>query len=283
MKFLPLAIFAVLCSLVTSASAQTNFLNNPGFETWTNNLPALWTTDTAAVTKSTTVKSGSFALKLKDYLLFGLVAYPGMITQGVHVTGTTFSLHGWYQLKSDSGDGVFFSVFASSAKSLVGAGSAEFYQTRSVYTAFAAAIYVGTSTTVDSCALSIMMMPDTSAASTGYHLGSYALIDDLVLDNTVTEVTGQAFTLPSDYQLSQNYPNPFNPATEIEFTIPAEHHVTLKVYSMMGQEIETLVDEELPQGRYKKAFDASRLSSGMYFYRIQAGNFSQVKKMTLVK
>lgn len=283
MKFLYLAILVAFCGLVSSASAQTNFLNNPGFETWANNLPASWTTDTAAVTKSTTAKSGSFALKLNDYLLFGLVAYPGMITQGVHVTGTTFSLHGWYQLKSDSGDGVFFSVLASSAKQLVGGGSAEFYQTRSVYTAFAADIYVGTSTTVDSCYLRIMMVADSSAASTGYHLGSYALIDDLVLDNTVTGVSGREYAHPSSYELSQNYPNPFNPATEIEFTIPSDHHVTLKVYNMMGQEIETLVDEQLPQGRYKKTFDASRLSSGTYFYRIQAGSFSQVKKMAVVK
>jgi hypothetical protein len=282
MKFLHIAIFAALCSLVSSASAQTNFLKNPGFETWTNNVPASWSTDSVSVTKSTTVKSGSFALKLNEYLLLGVVPFTGIMAQTVHVTGTTFSLHGWYQLKSDTGDGVYFSVLASSVNQLVGAGASEFYQTRSVYTAFATSIFVS-GTAIDSCHLTIMMMPDTSKASSDYHIGSYALIDDLVLDNTVTEVTREAFTLPSDYQLSQNYPNPFNPATEIEFTIPAEHHVTLKVYNMMGQEIETLVDEELPQGRYKRAFNASQLSSGVYFYRIEAGNFSQVKKMALLK
>jgi hypothetical protein len=85
------------------------------------------------------------------------------------------------------------------------------------------------------------------------------------------------------YQLSQNYPNPFNPATQIEFTIPREDRVTLKVYNIMGQEVETLVNERMPQGRYRITFDGSRLASGMFFYRIEAGSFSQVKRMTLVK
>ncbi|HTY11934.1 MAG TPA: T9SS type A sorting domain-containing protein [Bacteroidota bacterium] len=88
---------------------------------------------------------------------------------------------------------------------------------------------------------------------------------------------------PTDFALHQNFPNPFNPSTEIEFTIAQQQHVSLRVYNVMGQEIETLVDGQLPQGRYKKVFDASRLSSGTYFYKLEAGSFAQIKRMMLVK
>jgi hypothetical protein len=237
--------------------------------------------DQQLATKSTTAHSGSFALRLGNYLLFGVITAPGTIYQTTPVTGSSFSLKGWYQLKSDSGDGMFISIIASKGVQAVGAGAKDFYQAHSAYTAFSIGVSMGSGQTADSCTLGFIMEPDTTSSTS--HLTAYALFDDLVLDNTVTGVSGQEFAHPLSYQLSQNYPNPFNPATEIEFAIPTEHHVTLKVYNMMGQEIETLVDEQLPQGRYKKAFDASQLSSGVYFYRIQAGSFSQVKKMAVVK
>ena len=280
MKFLHVAVVAVLCGFAASASAQ-NFLQNPGFETWNGNLPASWITDTASVTKSATVHSGSSALRLNVYSYLGLVLFPGNMIQRVPVTGSSFSLKGWYQLKSDTGDGVFVSVLMQKGSQLAGAGSESFSVAHSVYTAFAFGLSMIPDISADTAIISIFM--ETGESQTELHLGSYALFDDLVLDNTVTGVSQQTYTHPSEYQLSQNYPNPFNPATEIEFTIPNENHVTLKVYNMMGQEIETLVDEELSQGRYKRAFNASLLSSGMYFYRLQAGNFAEVRRMALVK
>lgn len=137
------------------------------------------------------------------------------------------------------------------------------------------------STTADTCSINIMMLPNSTTSKS--HITAYALIDDLVLDNTVTGVASKGFALPSTYQLLQNYPNPFNPSTEIEFTIAQEQHVTLKVYNVMGQVVETLVDGQLPQGRYKKMFDASKLASGMYLYELKAGTFLQVNKMLLMK
>lgn len=87
----------------------------------------------------------------------------------------------------------------------------------------------------------------------------------------------------SDYSLNQNYPNPFNPLTTIEFSIPKQEYVNLKVYDLLGKEIKTLVSNNLQSGKYSVNFDASNLPSGMYFYKLTAGSYSSVKKMTLIK
>ena len=89
--------------------------------------------------------------------------------------------------------------------------------------------------------------------------------------------------LPNQFALFQNYPNPFNPSTIISYEIPKHSFVTLKIFDILGREIATLVNEEKQIGKYSLKFDASNLSSGIYFYRITAGNFSSVKKMILIK
>ncbi len=90
-------------------------------------------------------------------------------------------------------------------------------------------------------------------------------------------------SVPSNYKLSQNYPNPFNPTTEISFSIPVAGNTTLAVYNVLGQKVATLVSEKLSAGSYKYQFDASNLTSGIYFYKLQSSNYSQIRKMTLLK
>ncbi len=99
------------------------------------------------------------------------------------------------------------------------------------------------------------------------------------------------------FELKQNYPNPFNPSTKIEYTIPSltpplslrervsegQVRVTLKVYDLIGNEVATLVNEEKPTGNYEVEFDASHLSSGIYFYQLKAGNYVATKKMILLR
>ncbi len=89
--------------------------------------------------------------------------------------------------------------------------------------------------------------------------------------------------IPSGYSLKQNYPNPFNPVTNIKFSIPKAGFVSLKVYDIAGREVAMLVDRQMNAGTFNYDFDASHLSSGAYFYRITAGEFTEVKKMILVK
>jgi hypothetical protein len=89
--------------------------------------------------------------------------------------------------------------------------------------------------------------------------------------------------LPNEFKLSNNYPNPFNPATKIKYTIPELNYVTLKVYDVLGNEIGTLVNNEKPAGIYEVEFNGIDLPSGIYFYRLQAGNYFDTKKMVLLK
>jgi hypothetical protein len=89
--------------------------------------------------------------------------------------------------------------------------------------------------------------------------------------------------VPQGFSLSQNYPNPFNPSTNFEFRIAEFGVVSLKIYDLLGREITVLVNEELKAGVYKAEWDASAYPSGVYFYRLAAGNFTETKKMILVK
>jgi photosystem II stability/assembly factor-like uncharacterized protein len=99
--------------------------------------------------------------------------------------------------------------------------------------------------------------------------------------NTITSV--DKIEIPAQFQLLQNYPNPFNPATTISYSIPKTGFVTLKIYDMLGREVETLVNENKTEGVYKVKFDADRLSSGVYIYSIRANNLILSKKMMLMK
>ena len=89
--------------------------------------------------------------------------------------------------------------------------------------------------------------------------------------------------IPARFELSQNYPNPFNPVTEIRYDIPKTSHVKLVIYNTLGQEIETLVNETLQPGSYQAVWNAENHPSGVYFYRLVTSDFTDVKKMVLVK
>ncbi len=97
-----------------------------------------------------------------------------------------------------------------------------------------------------------------------------------------TSVNGK-INNPLSYQLFQNYPNPFNPSTTIEYYIAEPSYISLKIYNILGVEITLLVSEIKPVGFFKASFSANKLASGVYFYRLQAGNFTEVKKMILSK
>jgi len=99
-------------------------------------------------------------------------------------------------------------------------------------------------------------------------------------DNPVSVETDLA---PTEFMLYQNFPNPFNPATKITYTLPQKNYVALKIYNVLGKEVATLVNEKKPTGIYEVEFNAAKLPSGIYFYRIQAGSFFETKKMVLLR
>jgi Secretion system C-terminal sorting domain len=154
------------------------------------------------------------------------------------------------------------------------------------------------------------VQPDTGAAdvktreyvhrginSLGLEYGSYggdSLVQMAVADirmgtkwsdvsSALTGVISRGGTSPSQYALSQNYPNPFNPSTKIDYSVPKNSFVTLKVYNVLGQEVATLFSGTQEAGNYASTFDASKFTSGLYFYRLEADGVSITKKMLLMK
>jgi len=115
------------------------------------------------------------------------------------------------------------------------------------------------------------------------------LRDSLVVRSLRWLMDGVVVSAPDDniiassFELKQNYPNPFNPVTSMQYAVGSQQFVTLKVYDILGKEIATLVNEEKPAGEYTVEFDASSLASGTYFYKLTAGEFVSVKKMSLLK
>jgi len=98
-----------------------------------------------------------------------------------------------------------------------------------------------------------------------------------------TEAAQRDNSIPAKFSLDQNYPNPFNPSTIIQFSIGKAGAVTLKIYNVLGQQIETLLDEWREPGSYRVTFDASKLSGGAYFYRLSTGDYQAEKMMLLLR
>ena len=114
-------------------------------------------------------------------------------------------------------------------------------------------------------------------------LKAYMVNGVLIGDSVLTDFSTEKNYIVTSFRLFQNYPNPFNPTTKIEYIIPKTAFVTMKVYDILGREVVTLVNEEKTVGKYNAEFDGTKLSSGIYFYKIQAGDYSSVKKMILIK
>ena len=113
--------------------------------------------------------------------------------------------------------------------------------------------------------------------------GSFIILSESV-DGVLTSIgSDRVVETPTDFTLDNNYPNPFNPITTIIYQIPELSFVTIKVYDVLGNEITTLVNEEKPAGTYNVEFNSKGLASGVYFYKLQSGNFAKTKKMVLMK
>ncbi len=144
----------------------------------------------------------------------------------------------------------------------------------------------GGSVTVD-------VMMDASDLDIGIYQGNLSIgcydvnhqMPDMDVPVTLDVVTGieDQAVLPESYALSQNYPNPFNAKTSIEFALPEPADVELTVYNMLGQKVATLVNEHLGTGMHSVVWDASDVSSGVYFYKIAAGEYTEIQEMTLLK
>ncbi len=113
--------------------------------------------------------------------------------------------------------------------------------------------------------------------------GRLNLYNSALLMQNITTINNQNNEVPSNFRLYQNYPNPFNPTTMIAFDMPKDGYVSLKVFNAIGQEVAVLIDGSIKAGTYQKIFNASSLPSGIYFYKLVADGYSDVRKMSLIK
>jgi hypothetical protein len=116
-----------------------------------------------------------------------------------------------------------------------------------------------------------------------YHCSPHPWMVDTIVVGNPTGVDDQPSSIPAEFKLSQNYPNPFNARTAIEYSLPRDSHVRIVVYNLLGQNIETLVDQGQTAGNHLTVWNADDVPTGVYFYRIEAGEFTQTRKMLLAK
>jgi len=275
----------VLCLIfLTSSLRFAQDIPNAGFENWidvntpqnwlTNNLPSSWIT----VSRSATAHMGSYAAKVEIDDFNGFPIFP-VLTVTFPVNEYSQSLTGYYQFYPVDNE-VVLSVYTFYFKDglLAGSGSLDITSGASTYTQFNFDPTSGNSGTPDSLWIQFEMV---SNSSSNPGIGSYALIDQLSLGGT-SDVK-QINQNPTGYSLQQNYPNPFNPSTSIEFSIPQESLVELKVFDILGNEVSTLTNNIYPAGNYKADFNGDNFPSGIYIAKMIAGNFTQTRKMILIK
>jgi hypothetical protein len=147
---------------------------------------------------------------------------------------------------------------------------------------FQTAVNYGTAVnSISLCAADFDGDNDYDLAVSNYGSENISIIENLAI---ISDVDNYPETyLPENFSISQNYPNPFNPETKIRYSVPQSSNVILKVFDVLGSEIETLVNEEKGVGTYEVNWSAENLTSGIYFYRLQAGDFVETKKMVLMK
>ena len=284
-------IYTLLLTLLISFSLLRSQVPNEGFENWTDGEPDFWTTNNAdtliTITQSNSSHSGSSALKgecIPYFPPFLPVMGPigicdGDTDDGFPIEFRYNSLKGFYKLNSQGGDQLFITLWVSVDTQAIGVGSILLNNAAS-YTEFAIPITYIDPATPNKCIISFQIINPVGGINVT--LGSEMYLDDLELSmDMVSDV--EAELQPFAFQLEQNYPNPFNPSTKISWQSAVSGHQTLKIYDVLGNEVATLIDEYRVAGNYEIDFDATGLSSGVYFYKLIIADYSSTKKMILMK
>ncbi len=287
MRFLTVFFILLTFIFINQTFAQ---IPNGDFESWTNGNPTGWLTDNAQgvgapITQTTDTHGGSSAVRGEVLSIFG-TAYPGYLWnigqsgKGFAINQRYASLTGYYKLSPQGNDKFLVWVYFWSKDQVI-AGNYGWFGAASSYTQFSVPLIYFTADTPDSASIWISASMDTSQTSLNANVGTVFFVDDLSLTGTATGVNDNIHVL--SFKLEQNYPNPFNPTTTIKYSVPKSSFVTLKVYDLLGNEISTLVNGEKSAGYYHVQFNASNLASGVYFYRLTAGDKAEVKKLLLAK
>jgi len=273
--------------LVTALHAQ---IPNNGFEDWTAGEPDGWLTTNfppllVNVTQSNDSHTGNWAVRGEVIdLIFPIppLLNTGSLTSpGFPISDKITGISGFYKFSPVGGDNFFVAaevgIATASDTTIIGSGAFSIGDAVSQYDFFSFDIIYFQQDDPNWANIAISII-DTSGTTSG-HVGSTMLVDDFDIIVGVDDYTSDN---PIEYELYQNYPNPFNPSTIIKFQVPELSFVTLRIYDVLGNEIETLVNQEKQMGSYSVEFNATSLASGVYFYQLQAGSYVETRKMLLL-
>jgi hypothetical protein len=264
---------------------------NAGFENWTGGEPDDWTTNNnvfpgiITVTQSNEAHSGNSAMKLSatNFLMAYIpaIVYNGMPgNYGTPISQRYASLNGWYKFtKTLPSQVISIQALMLNNGNYIGDGTIEIFQETSSYLQFSCPITYFSGEIPDTIEINILLFDTAGTIASG----SAAYLDDFQLSGSVDIKEIANTQVPDSYELMQNFPNPFNPSTKIEYSIPSESFVDLKVYNLIGQEVATLVHQHQKAGTYQADFDAEGMQSGIYIAKINTNGFIRSVKMTLLK
>jgi hypothetical protein len=199
------------------------------------------------------------------------------------ITGHPKALYGYYKFLPENGDTMNINVHLYKNGVEVTSGHFQSDIIISDWMPFQIIFTDTLYTSVDSARISFSPANEPKDGSLGPLGNSVLYIDNVSFDTLITSVANFTNEIPRKFNLNQNYPNPFNSSSVIKYSIPNSSEVTLKIFNTLGEEIETLVNDEKPVGTYEVNWNAFNLPSGVYFYRLQAGTFVQTRKMILLK
>ncbi len=281
--------YAIFISITISISAQ---IPNGGFEDWADSNPVNWLTFDVlgivnSVTQTNDSHSGNSAARM-EVIEFAAQPFPPFLQSisnelaGFSISTRYESLLGYCKLSALGNDrlNIFVSLFNSTSGTV---GFGQIYLDGAIpnFTQFSIPIEYLSNEIPESAIIQIVLS-DSSGSDESSTIGSWAILDDLEFSGIATDVENNN-QIRIEYALNNNYPNPFNPSTTISYSIPENGHIKLGVYDVLGNEVAQLVNGYKSSGNYSYLFDASNLTSGIYFYTIRAGNFVETKKMLLMK
>lgn len=284
------SLIAIILTFSLSLSAQ-NPIPNASFENWAGGNPVDWATSNVPgvvtnITQSSDARTGSSAARGEVASFSGVPLPPSLIAQPLSTGGLIpisqkyETLTGYYKMETQGDDAVFVSVEVYAAGGgLIGAKN-DLLPAVGSYTQFSLPIDYFQSGDAANARISFTVLAQSGGAST---VGSAFHVDDLEFMGLVAIEPVDAGYVPQSNELRQNYPNPFNPNTTIEFSLHQSEHVVLTVFNALGQEVSRLIDEPLATGVYRSSWESGNLPGGTYFYRLQAGSFTETKKMVLSK
>jgi Secretion system C-terminal sorting domain len=280
---------------INSLLLAQNPIPNSGFESWSGLEILGWTHNSTSfiptVVQTTDAFSGSFAVRGEVIDVAGAGFPPNLFTGTFQdprfpVTQNFQTFTGQYKFGSQGGDKLLIVIVFINENIGGGAdGNAEIEVDATSYTEISIPMVYDDNNPPGWIPthgnITVTILPPTGQAP---HIGTYFLVDDFTFDGQPVSVEKEiGENIPNDFSLQQNYPNPFNPSTNINFSVPEESFVTLKVYNVQGEEIADLVNENLSTGNYNVNWDASALPSGVYVYMLRAKDIYLSRKMILMK